>query len=89
MKTMLITFFDIKGIVHFEFIPQGQRLTAWRYSSCYMKLCIEKRLNSGPIIRFPTMIMLQFTRLSLSSSFWPKNRLPKWDAHPFLTPNDS
>jgi hypothetical protein len=24
MKTMLITFFDIKVTIHFEFIPQGQ-----------------------------------------------------------------
>jgi hypothetical protein len=24
MKTMLIIFFDIKGTIHFEFIPQGQ-----------------------------------------------------------------
>jgi hypothetical protein len=24
MKTMLIAFFDVKGVAHFEFIPQGQ-----------------------------------------------------------------
>jgi hypothetical protein len=24
MKTMLITFFDIKGVAHLQFIPQGQ-----------------------------------------------------------------
>jgi hypothetical protein len=31
MKTVLITFFDIKGTVHFEFIPQGQRVNKAYY----------------------------------------------------------
>jgi len=32
MKTMLITVFGIKGIVHYEFIPQGQstKLIMWK-----------------------------------------------------------
>jgi hypothetical protein len=44
LQTMLITFFDLKGIVHFEFIPQGQsaKLITWKYLSGYMKLCVEK-----------------------------------------------
>jgi hypothetical protein len=31
MKTMLVTFFHIKGIVHFAFIPQGQTVNQAYY----------------------------------------------------------
>jgi len=31
VKTMLICFFNIKGLVHFEFIPQGQNVNQQFY----------------------------------------------------------
>jgi hypothetical protein len=64
MKTVLITLFDIKGIVHFEFFPQGQivnkiyrveRMKQLREAVC------GKRPEQGPVIEYPTMTMHQLT----------------------------
>jgi hypothetical protein len=31
MKTLLVTFFDVKGLVHFKFFPQGQTVNQTYY----------------------------------------------------------
>jgi len=43
---MLICFFDIKGLVHFEFLPQGQTLNQQFY------LEVLERLRGGQVSGF-------------------------------------
>jgi hypothetical protein len=70
---------------HVEFIPQGQivnqayyvEILKWLHEAVHIK-----GLNFGLTIEFCTMTMLQLSRYSLSSSFWPKNQLLKWNSHP-------
>jgi len=39
VKTNLLNFFDIRGIVHYEFVPNGQstKFTIWKYWKGYVK----------------------------------------------------
>jgi len=67
---MLITIFDIKGIVHFEFIPQAQTVNLAYYVVILKQLyeaVYRKRPELWPNIGFFTMTVLRLTRCPLSN----------------------
>jgi DNA-binding IscR family transcriptional regulator len=49
MKAMLITFFDIKGIVHFEFISQSQTVNQAYYEQILKRLLEAVRRKRSEI----------------------------------------
>jgi hypothetical protein len=64
---VLITFLDITGTVHSEFIPQGQTVNHTYYVEilkCLLKAESRKGVNFGPTIGFSIMTMLQLTKRS-------------------------
>jgi hypothetical protein len=84
MKTMLITFFNIKGIIHFEFLPQGQTFNEAYYVE------ILKQLHDALCSKWPEPWHISWilhhdnasAHRTLSSSLWTRSRLLKWNTHP-------
>jgi hypothetical protein len=77
MKRVLITLFDMKDIVHFEFIPQGQTDNHAYYVEILKRLHEAVRTERPQL--WPKDLILHHdtapAHKALSSSFWPKNRL--------------
>ena len=51
IKTMLITFFDTKGIIYKEFVPSGQTVTA-EYCVDVLKCLMARILKSKEFVSF-------------------------------------
>ena len=88
-KTMLLCFFDHKGVVHYEFIAQGQTVN----QQCYLEMLIRLRNlfggkdpESGLIIGFSTMIMPHAHDALRVCEFLAKNCITEMD-HPPYSPD--
>ena len=85
----LVTFFDIRGIVHSEFLPQGQTISTKRSCGVCFAQCARKDESCGRTNRgcFTTTLHL-LTRPSASrGSSWPRRTSPYWNnlpIHPIL-----
>jgi hypothetical protein len=86
MKKMLITFFSITGIIHFEFIPQGQMINQASYVEM-LKQLHEAVHRKG----FSTMTVLQLTRALSLKQFVVQRPITELDHSlyfPDLFPSD-
>jgi hypothetical protein len=89
MKAMLITFFNIKGIVHFEFIPQGQTVNQ-AYNVEILKQLHEAVFRERPEI-WPSVWILHNdnvpTHEALSVKKWVTEKSITETEHPLCSPN--
>jgi hypothetical protein len=67
MKKMLISVFDIKDIVHFEFIPQGHKVNQVYYVEI-LKQLLKAMHRKGPEL-WPNSWILHHERDTLCQAF--------------------
>jgi histone-lysine N-methyltransferase SETMAR len=94
MKTVLITFLGIEGIVHFEFIPQGQTVNKAYYAEILKRL-LEAVRRKWPEV-WPNDWVLQHDNATAHKAlsvkqFLAKNWISETERPPYypdLAPND-
>ena len=89
-KTMLICFFDIKGLVHFEFVPKGQTVNQQLYIEVLKQLRDSVRRKRPELWRSGEWLLHQdnvpaHTELSVRQ-FLTKNRMTR-ALHPPYSPD--
>jgi hypothetical protein len=81
-KTMLILFFDIRSIVHLEFILQGQVVSQAAYIEILTILhvaVLRKRLNLGATIGSSFKTTFQLTKHCVSATLQQHDLLLDWN----------
>jgi hypothetical protein len=84
MKAMLITFFNMKGTVHFEFIPQGQTINQAYYIEVLKQLSdviCRKKPELSSTIGFSNITRLHFIRSALKGQYI-RGRIQKFSDWP-------
>ncbi|UYV68136.1 hypothetical protein LAZ67_5003148 [Cordylochernes scorpioides] len=94
LKCLLITFFDVKGLVHYEFMPEGQTINQHYYLDVLGRLCVRNDPKNG-LRKIGSCIMTTHghIRPSLYNSIWLNMELlyyppPQPPYYPDLAPND-
>ena len=54
---MIITFFDVKGNVHKEFVPKGQNVNSWFYCAVLRRLRVNVRRRRPKLWREQTWLL--------------------------------
>ena len=78
-------FFDYRGVVHSEFLPEGQTVNKKYYLGVSTRMSAENGQICGRTIHgFCIMTMHRRTKPSLRKSFWQKNTINVIDQAPHL-----
>ncbi len=77
VKTMLILFFDSKGVIHHEYVPEDQKVNATFYVTVLDHLCeciarVRPEMWRDRKFFYSTILGVHTLQRS-SSSFWAKN----------------